>query len=141
MVMMKRLFIAALMMLAVASCEKEKAADALDITGDWNITEISTKAAEIGGVTVDVWISFRKDNTFAMYQKLGPGRYNSYAGTWNLAGTKLTGSYSDKKGWATEYDVTLEDNGNTLVLTSITGETDTYTKGTVPPEVLNNINR
>ncbi len=140
MAMMKKLIIAALMLLALASCDKEKAGKALDISGDWNITEISTKAAEIGGVTLDIWISFKADKSFTMYQKIGQGRYDSYSGSWSISGTRLTGTYSDGKKWATEYDVALEDGGNSLILTSITGETDTYAKGTIPPEVLNNIN-
>ncbi len=142
MVVMKRILIAALLMLSFAACSSdEKPADktGLDITGDWNIVGITTKSAVFEGETVDIWISFKNDNTFAMYQKIGAGRYTPYSGTWTLAETKLTGKYSDGNAWAAEYEVALEDGGNTLVLTSPTGEVDTYKKGTVPADVQNNV--
>ncbi len=124
------------MMLSLSACNKDKEGKVLDITGDWNITGISTKAAVIGDVTIDIWLSFKSDKTFAVYQKLGQGRYVSYNGNWNLAGTKLTGKYSDGKAWAADYEVELEDSGKTLILTSSKGETDTYKKGTIPSDIL-----
>ncbi len=138
MVMMKRFIIAALALLAAVSCgnDKEKFPD---IVGDWNIKDISTKAADIGGVSVDIWLSFKSDKTFVLYQKLGAGRYTSYSGSWALAGSILTGKYSDGKSWGTEYEVSLESSDTVLILKGASGETDTYVKGTVPDEVLENL--
>ncbi len=133
---MKKILIAALMMLAMVACNKDDKEKAMDITGDWNITKITTKSAVIGDVTVDVWISFKSDKTFMMYQKIGLGRYTSFSGSWSLAGNKLTGKYSDGKLWASDYEAVLEDSGKTLILTSSKGEIDTFKKGSIPTDIL-----
>ncbi len=136
---MKKIIIAALMLFIAVSCGDDNKEKVLNIVGDWNITGISTKAATLDGVHVDIWLSFREDKTFMLYQKVGQGRYASYSGTWTLAGAILSGKYSDGKAWGTSYEVSLENNDTALILAGDSGETDTFKKGTIPPDVLNNL--
>ncbi len=107
------LFLVAAAMLMMG-CKKEKPV-ALDITGTWELADITTKAAQIGDQTVEVVITFNADNTFTMSQMLGQGRHTSYSGTWQLAGSQLSGKYSDGKAWGTSYQVTVE--GKVMTMT------------------------
>ncbi len=136
---MKKIIVAAVALLMAVACGEDNKEKVLNVVGDWNITGISTKAAQIGGVQVDIWLALKSDKTFALYQKVGSGRYASYEGTYALAGTVLTGKYSDGKSWGTEYEVTMEDNDTVLILAGASGETDTFRKGAIPSDVLNNL--
>ena len=88
---------------------------ALDVTGTWELMDITTKAAQIGEETIEVVITFNADKTFSLSQMLGHGRPVTYSGTWLLEGTKLSGKYSDGKAWGTTYQVSVE--GTVLTLT------------------------
>ena len=102
--MKKILAFAALMAgLLFTGCKEKE--DPLNIIGTWNLKTVQTKAATMGGQSVDVYIVFNEDNTFALYQKVGAaGRFSSYSGTWNLLESTLTGKYSDGKSWGSQYE-------------------------------------
>ena len=104
-------------------CKKEKPV-ALDITGTWELADITTKAAQIGEKTVEVVITFNADNTFTMSQMLGQGRHTSYSGTWQLTETKLSGKYSDGKAWGAGYEVSRE--GDVLTMTPDIADAESY---------------
>ena len=113
---------------------KEKE-DPLNIIGTWNLKTVQTKAATMGGQSVDVYIVFNEDNTFALYQKVGAaGRFSSYSGTWNLLESTLTGKYSDGKSWGSQYEVSQNEDRSTLTLSSA-GEDYSYAKATLPAEL------
>jgi hypothetical protein len=135
--MMKRLLYIFVAAMAVLACNKpdQPQEEKLDITGDWHLSKVEVKAA-IGNEKVDVYLRFKADNSFEMYQMLGTGRYRVYEGSWRLTEAVLSGSYSDGKAWGASYDVAV--NGNTLTLTSKTSspETDTYSKTTIPQTVI-----
>ena len=135
MVMMKFLKTAALALAVLGAClscgKKEKA---LDITGEWNLVALETRAASIGDQTVDVYISFASSGTFEMYQMLGTGRYRKYSGTWTLTGSTLTGKYSDGTQWGSSYEVGRRSE-DMLTLSSASGEIGTYKKSTIPDSV------
>ena len=135
MVMMKFLKTAALALAVLGAClscgKKEKA---LDITGEWNLVALETRAASIGDQTVDVYISFASSGTFEMYQMLGTGRYRKYSGTWTLTGSTLTGKYSDGTQWGSSYEVGRRSE-DMLTLSSASGEIGTYKKSTIPASV------
>ena len=113
---MRRLHILILVLSAMLmmGCKKEKPV-VLDITGTWELMDITTKAAQIGEEAIEVEITFNADKTFSLSQMLGQGRPVNYAGTWLLEGTKLSGKYSDGKAWGTTYQVALE--GTVLTMT------------------------
>ena len=86
---MKRfLTLASLMMLALsflsASCEPDPKDTPLVLEGQWQITQLTTKAVTIGDQQVDVYIAFSGDGSFDLYQMLGTGRYRAFSGTWQL---------------------------------------------------------
>lgn len=136
---MKRLMticLATVLLSCLSSCKKESKPEAFSITGDWNITSVTTKSAVIGSQTVDVYLRFSEDGTFTMYQKTGSARYECFTGTWTLDSRVLGGKYSDGTPWAARYNVSRE--GRTMTLESITTpvEVSVYTETTIPQNVI-----
>lgn len=136
--MMKRFFsIAALMLLCLLAtgCPEKPVEDPLDITGEWQLSQISTKAS-IGGQTVDVYIAFLESGSFELYQLLGTGRYRHYTGSWTLSDKTLSGTYSGGGAWASSYTVEMDASKTTMTLTAADGsETHTYRKQAIPESV------
>lgn len=132
--MKKILAFAALMAgLLLTSCKEKEIP--LNIIGTWNLKTVQTKAASMGGTSVDVYVVFNEDNSFSLYQKVGgAGRYSSYSGTWTLTGTSLNGKYSDGKSWGSSYEVSQDKERTTLVLSSV-GEEYSYAKASLPAEL------
>ena len=126
-------FVALMAGLLLTSCKEKE--DPLNIIGTWSLKTVQTKAASMGGTSVDVYIVFNEDNTFSLYQKVGnAGRYTSFTGTWNLLETTLTGKYSDGKSWGSSYEVSQDKERTTLVLSSA-GEEYSYAKASLPAEL------
>lgn len=137
---MKRLYMIAalaLLCLVTTACPNDPKEDILDITGEWQLSQISTKAT-IGGQTVNVYIAFKEGGSFEMYQMLGTGRYRKFEGSWTLLEKVLSGSYTGGGTWASSYNVTMDEGRTTLTLTTLDGsETDTYRKQAIPEDVKN----
>ena len=126
-------FVALMAGLLFTGCTEKE--DPLNIVGTWNLKTVQTKAATMGGQSVDVYIVFNEDNTFALYQKVGAaGRFSSYSGTWTLLESTLTGKYSDGKSWGSQYEVSQNEDRSTLTLSSA-GEDYSYAKATLPAEL------
>lgn len=134
----KNMIVALAALVALTACGGSKEEKPLDITGEWNLVNVQTKAATLGGQTVDVYISFSSDKSFTMYQMIGAGRYHKYSGTYLLDGTTLSGKYSDGKQWGSSYEVELSSSDSQLTLTSGSGEVDTYKKASIPSDVIDN---
>lgn len=132
--MKKSIIFALVAALALFSSCKEEEDLPLNIIGTWNITGIQTKAANLGGQTVDVYITFDEGNTFDLYQMVGQGRYSHYAGTWSLVETTLTGKYSDGTSWGSSYEISQNDERTTLTM-SAAGEDYTYKKSSLPSDL------
>lgn len=125
------------MLLATSCGEKEK--KPLDITGEWALQSIATKAVQIGSVKVDVYISFAQDGSFELYQKVGEGRYRRFDGNWSLLEDQLSGTYSDGKAWGSTYTVSMDADRLIMLSSSATPEESVYTKATIPSDVKNSI--
>ena len=111
----------------------------LDITGEWQITQLTTKSVQVGDQTVDIYVAFTSAGNFDLYQLLGTGRYRHYAGSWKLTESTLSGSYTDGSDWATTYTVALDSGRTQLVLTAADGsEVQTYRKQSIPQDVTAN---
>lgn len=129
--------LATVLLSCLSSCRKDsKPEEVFSITGDWNITSVTTKSAVIGSQTVDVYLRFSEDGTFSMYQKTGSARYECFTGTWTLDSRVLGGKYSDGTPWAARYNVSRE--GRTMTLESITTpvEVSVYTETSIPQNVI-----
>lgn len=110
------------------------------VEGEWELVDVefATKSAVVGSETVFVYINFDAKGTFAMYQKLGEGRFRKFSGTWSCSNGILNGTYSDGKNWGCPYKVSRD--GDTLVMVSFPDGKDSYTysKCTIPEEVKKN---
>lgn len=126
----------ALISLMMISCGGNGAKDqtkGLDISGQWELMDImDTKSVQIGNETIEIYMEFKADKTFSLWQKLGEGRHRKHTGSWELSGDKLTGKYSDGKAWGSEYEVSLTD-GNLYMAETKTGtQIYVYKKCTLP---------
>jgi len=154
MVMMKKLFALAAVLLTIAACGGKDNPDTpsptpgggggggsttkLDVTGSWELSNVETKVS-VGSVNVSVYISFTSDGSFTLYQKIGEGRYTRFTGTYTVsADNKLSGKYSNNAAWG-PYTAAMA--SGKLTLTSAGGkEVDTYTKiSAIPSSVTQNI--
>ena len=86
------------------------------IVGSRELTDIQyTKAAQIGGETVEVRLVFDADGSFSMSQMLGEGRFVDYSGSWVLDGEILSGKYSDGKVWGASYSISVDDRTLSMI--------------------------
>ena len=114
--------------LAFASCVKSEDAVVKELAGDWYYETVEADTP------VQVYVSFAKDMTFELYQKVGEGAFRKYSGTYNFDGTLLDGVYSDKAPWKEAKTVTID--GDSLTAVGVkTGETITYVRKLVPATV------
>ena len=133
-IVMKR--IAIIFAFAAILCGCDKKEKPADIIGEWNLTDMTaTKAVTIGSETVDVYMSFAEDGTFGLWQFLGAGRYEHFAGTWTLTDDMLSGVYSDGTSWGNVYQVTC--SGDVLTMTATVNSSDiyVYTRTAIPEEI------
>ena len=133
--MKKILSIIAVAILFAAACHKEPAKSKTPaIVGEWQLTSIEVKSVDYSGQTVNVYLSFAEDGSFALYQMIGKGRFYKYSGTWAISGNILSGKYASGKDWASTYSFSV--GGEILTLVSeISGETDIYQKVGIPESV------
>ena len=101
------------------SCEKAPKVDD-GIVAEWQLTDMTGYEA---ATLPDVYIEFRADKNFEIYQKVGDvPRYRKYTGIYTISSTTLAGEYSDGEDWGSTYKVSFEADGAILVLTAL--ETD-----------------
>ena len=114
--------------LAFASCVKSEDAVVKELAGDWYYETVEADTP------VQVYVSFAKDMTLELYQKVGEGAFRKYSGTYTFDGTLLDGVYSDKAPWKEAKTVTID--GDSLTAVGVkTGETITYVRKLVPATV------
>ena len=88
------------------------------IIGEWQLTEMGDQQAS--SISTDVYIEFKDDLSFDMYQKVGEvKRYRKFAGTYTVAGSIVSGKYNDGKKWGSDYRAALDGDGQILVLTAV----------------------
>ena len=111
----------------------------------------------------DIWLDLESDGGFALYQKLGDSPYVVYKGVWTYVDGVLSGSYieevktdtdteteaGDGAGtepvyhpWGSKYKVELDGTSvpATLTLTALNASEEriTYTRATIPSEIIRN---
>lgn len=113
------------------------------VIGQWHLTSWSASMPE----QADVYVEFKEDNTFVLYQKDWniPIYYVKFTGTYLINDTIITGQYSDGKSWGATsgYTTTLSEDGKlTMVNVDNTGDVSVYTKVTaIPSEVVSGATR
>ena len=140
--MMKKILFALASLALLAGCHRDNPEDqtpAVDVTGSWELSSVSTKAS-VGGEQVSVYLTFDASGSFVLYQKIGAGRYTRFAGSYKLNKEEktLSGTYEDGTTWG-PYDVNVQ--GTTMTLSTSGGkETDSYKKiDAIPDTVTGNI--
>lgn len=113
--------------LSLTSCKEEEPQKEknVSIVGQWELMDVDVKSIVIGDQTIEIFIDFKSDNTFALWQKIGEGRHREYNGTWTLTDSTLSGKYSDGKSWGSDYTISLDDAGNLHMAETKTGS-ETY---------------
>lgn len=135
--MKARIILFAVLVMMVSACG-DKGSDSkkgLDITGQWELIDIETKAVQIGEAEIEVYIEFNKDNTFNLWQMIGAGRFEKMTGTWTLNQNVLSGKYSDGKAWGANYEVGIESGNLVMTETKQDIQTYIYRKCTIPSDI------
>lgn len=131
--MKAKIIILAIVSLLIIGCGENKTPVAVDVTGQWELADlVTTRSVQIGDQKIEVYIDFKADNTFKLWQMLGTGRHRLYEGTWQLTENTLTGKYSDGKEWGTAYEVSIVDDVLHMKETKTGTETYVYRKCTIP---------
>lgn len=129
--MKKILYLLAAILVAASCGEKEEGKTELTLEqklqNQWHSTSLAIDA--------DIYLDFKADNTFELYQQIGEGAHRLYRGTWNLEGDLLTGRYNDGEDWAAAYKIAIEENTLTLTSQNDAAENAVYEKAEIPEEI------
>ncbi len=102
------------------------------IHGEWELTTWEGEAPSF-----EVYIDFKEDETFDLYQKTESVRFVKYSGVYTIDDHTLSGIYDDGVTWGSDYAISFEDNQ--LILNSMgeVAEENVYSRTTIPDEVIN----
>ncbi len=121
----------------LSACSEKSVVIDSPIVGEWHLETWMSETPE----DFDVYISFRENGSFEMYQKVETPTFVRYEGSYSVSGSVVSGIYSDGMPWSTSYTFTLSDGNNSLTMVSDTpgAETGVYSRTTIPEDVLNSI--
>ena len=117
------------------SSDKEKVSPLVkQLAGEWQLKTWNGEAPR----DFDAYVSFGADRSFEIYQRIEQVGYQKYSGKYEIRNGMLGGVYSDGKPFGSTYDITFDESGNTLTLTSATGvaETGVYVRAAIPAHFL-----
>lgn len=112
-----RIMILAAALCAAVSCKKAPETSTA-IVAEWHLIEMT--GVETSALP-QVYIDFKADYTFELYQKIGQGRFRKYDGTYAVAEAVVTGKYNDGETWGSGYTASFEADGEILVMTADNG--------------------
>lgn len=99
------------------SSDKEKVSPLVkQLAGEWQLKTWNGEAPR----DFDAYVSFGADRSFEIYQRIEQVGYQKYSGKYEIRNGMLGGVYSDGKPFGSTYDITFDESGNTLTLTSAT---------------------
>lgn len=106
---------------------------AKDIIKQWRIVSFDGANTEY----FDVYINFKEDGSFEMYQRLYTLNYELYTGTYSVSNDILTGSYADGENWKCAYKGEVSQGGSNLTLHSQedVSITSVYASTIIPEDV------
>ena len=112
---------------AAVSCKKGPETSTA-IVAEWHLIEMTgVEAASLP----EVYIDFKSDYTFEIYQKVGEGRFRKYDGTYAVAEDMVTGKYSDGEDWGSGYTAAFDGDYMTLTADNGSGEVCRYEKASL----------
>jgi hypothetical protein len=128
---MKKIFTLILVLsalMSVCSCggNKNEGPDVTAaIVAEWHLVDVTgVDSSEIP----QVYLDFKADKSFELYQKIGEGRYRKYNGTYTVSGNVLSGKYSDGEDWGCSYGVSFAESNLKLAADNGSEEVCTYEK-------------
>ena len=116
------------------SSDKEKVSPLVkQLAGEWQLKTWNGEAPR----DFDAYVSFGADRSFEIYQRIEQVGYQKYSGKYEIRNGMLGGVYSDGKPFGSTYDITFDESGDTLTLTSATNVTEVsvYERSTIPNSV------
>src|SRR5574344_1814887 len=88
---MKKLIASLIAILSLVACSQRDSTDLLSkLVGSWHLVSAESKAQ-----TPDSYISFKKDNTFALYQQNDERNYVKYTATFILVAHQISRKYDN----------------------------------------------
>ena len=122
---MKKFLFAAVALMSVVlstSCGKHNENPLIKgMVGEWHLAQNPAITSNVKD-RVDVYVEFKADNTFELYQREinATTRYKKFTGTYLIEGEIVTGKYSDGKSWgATEGYRTILSAAGSLSMTNV----------------------
>lgn len=111
------------------------------VLGEWHLTSWSGEMSE----QIDVYVEFKEDNTFKLYQKdwQTPIYYTSYSGSYLITEDVISGKYSDGKSWGATngYKASLAVDGKlTLVNVDNPDDISIFAPESIPSSIKNGNN-
>lgn len=126
--------VAFLFAVTLCSCSKDSNNNlTLDkLTGQWELTLWSADS-EFSG---QVYLEFKADNSFTLYQNLDAQGYLTLTGTFALGTNNvISGIYSDGKPWGSSYIITDFSQNQMKWETPSGNEASIYTRTTIPAQI------
>ena len=117
------------------SSDKEKVSPTAKLlVGEWQLKTWTGETPQ----DFDIYLSFDADNTFEIYQRLAEVKYQKFTGSYQVQNDVLSGKYSGGKNFGSTYDISFNESGSTLTLTSATNVTEVsvYERSTIPISVM-----
>ncbi len=108
----------------------EPSFDLTELQKEWKLDTWQGDKAEF-----DLYLHFRGDNTFTIYQQIETVRFLTYSGTYSVEDSEIRGQYSDGQSWGDKYTLTFE-NGRMLMTSQ--QETSLYKECKIPASVKEN---
>lgn len=102
-----------------------------NIVGKWHLASWCGEAPEF-----DVYIEFKKDGKFDIYQQVWTFTYEHYTGTFTCDGGVISGKYSDGTDWTGSYNYWVANSRLTLVNVDNSDEVNVYNACVIPAEVV-----
>ena len=96
------------------------------IVAEWHLVSVSGLSS-----VPQVYVDFAADGAFELYQKVGEGRYRKYDGAYEVAGSVLSGKYSDGEKWGSGYTAAFDGDYMTLTADNGSGEVWKYEKASL----------
>lgn len=139
---LSKILVLLLVVVAAVGCGPKQNENPLvkGVLGEWHLTQSPLLTEDTADV-VDVYVEFKEDNTFTLYQRdiNAPIYYNIYTGTYLITEDIITGQYSDGKSWgaASGYRTTVDTLLGTLTMENVEMPDDlsVFSAEAIPAEV------